>query len=322
MKSRLFAALVCGTLCSPCLADMATLEVVVKDDGGKPVTNAHLCVSTQKKLGFGLGSRRSDYQLTDSYADCMGIVKHTFECPSGDCVFRVEAKGFYPTVRTSVHYRITESKSNLQPSLVENHKFIKVKLRKIVDPRPMFAIGSGQLFAVEENAFSRGFDLKVGDWVHPFGRGEVSDFTIEKNSSMSNGVFRIYSVLRIDGKGNGAYVEKIDKSSEFRSCYQADDSRLTKKEFVFEAVRFPDYTYKSSPPVVSDDEYMVLRTRSIYDEEGNLISCNYSKILGEVKIHCGFLCLSSVFNPNSQDRNIEFDTLRNLNTKTRGVVAP
>ena len=322
MKTNAFVVLVCGMLCSSCSASIATLEVEVKDECGVPVTNAHLLVSTQKRLGLGLGSRKSDYQVSEGYVDRMGIVKHSFHCPSGDCVFWIEAEGFYPTIRMPVHYKIIESKLNLQVSLAENHKHINVKLRKIIDPQPMFAIGSGQFFSVEDDVFSRGFDLKVGDWVRPFGKGEVSDFTIDKNSSMSNGILRIHSVLRIDGNGNGAYVENIDKSSEFKSCYKADDSRLMKKEFVFEAVKFPNYTYKATPPIVSSDEYMVLRTRSIYDGKGNLISCNFSKIFGEVKIHCGFSCLSSAFNPNSQDRNIEFDTSRNLNTKTQGVLFP
>lgn len=322
MKSEWLSTFMCGMFCFSCSAGMATLEVVVKDGRDMPVTNAHLWVSTQKKLGFGLGSRSSDYQVYECYADRMGVVKHSFHCPSGDCVFWVEAEGFYPAVRTPIHYKITESKFNLQASLVENYKHVDVKMRKIINPQPMFAIGSGQFFAVEDNEFSRGFDLKIGDWVRPFGRGVVSDFIIEKHSNVSNGILSIHSVLRIDGKGNGAYVEKINKSSEFRSCYKADDRRLTKNEFVFDAVRFPDYTYKMSSPIVSDDEYMILRTRSKYDEKGRLISCNYSKIFGEVKIQCGFSCMSAVFNPKENDTNMEFDRSKNLNDFSCGLLFP
>jgi len=322
MKYRMFIILMSGVLCLSCSAEMATLEVVVKDELEGPITNAHLCVRTQKKLGFGLGSRTSDYHVSDCCPDQLGVARCSFHCPSGDCVFWVEAEGFYPSVRTPVHYKIVESKFDLHASLAENYKRFEVKMRKIIDPQPMFAIGTGHFFAGEGNVFSRGFDLMIGDWVRPFGKGEMIDFTIEKYSCMSNGVLYVHSVLRVDGKGNGAYVEKIDKSSEFRSCYRVDVRRSMKKEFTFDAVKFPDYTYKMSSPIVSDDEYMILRTRSIYDEKDNLISCNYSKIYGEVKIQGGFSCLTAVFNPKENDANIEFDCLKNLNSFSSGVLLP
>jgi hypothetical protein len=75
-------------------------------------------------------------------------------------------------------------------------------------------------------------------------------------------------------------------------------------------------------PVINGNEYMVIRSRVKCDEQGNIISANYSKILGPAGF-AGLINLEeSVFNPRPNDTNLEFDPERNLyqGKKGRGMI--
>ena len=73
---------------------------------------------------------------------------------------------------------------------------------------------------------------------------------------------------------------------------------------------------------VSDEEYLVIRSRSVVDADGNLKSCNYSKIYGGITAYRYFQFMTMVFNPKKNDANLEFDTQRNLRRRTSGILLP
>jgi hypothetical protein len=64
--------------------------------------------------------------------------------------------------------------------------------------------------------------------------------------------------------------------------------------------------------VVARDEYMVIRTRVVRNEKGEVISANYAKILGPLNFTVQVVLGESVFNPVPNDTNLEFDPERNL----------
>ena len=74
---------------------------------------------------------------------------------------------------------------------------------------------------------------------------------------------------------------------------------------------------------MSDDEYLVIRSRSVVSPRGELLSCNYSKIYGPISCG-GALCFEEMFfNPKVNDRNLEFDPQHNLKKKiVSGFVRP
>lgn len=55
-----------------------------------------------------------------------------------------------------------------------------------------------------------------------------------------------------------------------------------------------------------------LRTRTKLDEKGNVIRANYGKIYGNFEFLDFIKAEAYYFNPTVNDRNIEFDTKRNL----------
>jgi hypothetical protein len=70
-----------------------------------------------------------------------------------------------------------------------------------------------------------------------------------------------------------------------------------------------NYTPKNTPPVPA---YFV-RTRVILDDKGEIISANYAKITSPIYFDPrGRIEFTYVFNPTPNDRNLEFDTNRNL----------
>ena len=75
-------------------------------------------------------------------------------------------------------------------------------------------------------------------------------------------------------------------------------------------------------PVVAQDEYMVIRSRVKYDEKGNIISANYSKIIGPGGFAGCANFMELVFNPRPNDTNLEFDPKQNLyhGKKGRGMI--
>ena len=65
-------------------------------------------------------------------------------------------------------------------------------------------------------------------------------------------------------------------------------------------------------PLLDKNSHIVLRTRVKYDDNGNMISANYSRILGEFSVLPSVSVAESIFNPVPNDTNLEFDPERNL----------
>ena len=74
--------------------------------------------------------------------------------------------------------------------------------------------------------------------------------------------------------------------------------------------------------VINGGEYMVIRSRVKCDEHGNIVSANYSKILGPMGLFGMVGLKEAVFNPRPNDTNLEFDPKRNLyqGKKGRGMI--
>ena len=64
--------------------------------------------------------------------------------------------------------------------------------------------------------------------------------------------------------------------------------------------------------IVKADEYIVLRTRTKLDADGNIIEANYSKILGPFRFGYAVETPCVVFNHRVNDLNLESDCRRNM----------
>ena len=102
----------------------------------------------------------------------------------------------------------------------------------------------------------------------------------------------------------GAYRLKEDKTSLLTTVYDADSNATYQAGFSFvkeensKGLRHFDY--------LDRDSYLVFRTRTRVDKDGNLLGAHYGKILGRWLSGTEYMILSDgCFNPVENDVNIE-----------------
>jgi len=168
-----------------------------------------------------------------------------------------------------------------------------------------------------------GFDLEQGDWVAPYGEGMKGDllFTYNAEYEGTQDYSKRLSLSFSDSK-DGLRTYLLDKSSDLMSLYEAPvDGYVSSLLLERERTR----TKVSLSEEFGDEKYLVFRTRTVTDDEGNIISANYGKIYGPIRY--GLigqeyrLRFDYYFNPTPNDRNIEFERSQNLMTKPgRGAI--
>jgi len=328
------------------------LYVRVVDDEGKPVANATVKVgfSTSHVLfGGGHRSRASSGGNAEARTDTNGNAVVKFNCQSSDFGWHVEADGYY---RSESHREHFKGEDVIIPpafgfvKLHEHEKRGEAVLYRKKNPQPMYAYTREKDVKSPIANGRYGFDLESFDWLPPHGKGKVADFYyVRERPDETNMTKRVrynksgyyqfkngesgYPKLgdvvgRIEFDENcGAYIDEQTGCGSFPSTHRADPRREYIRSIPITIVfcdQFRVWVYEST--VVSGNEYMVIRSRVKCDEKGNIISANYSKILGPA----GFAGLvnfkESVFNPRPNDINLEFDPARNLyqGKKGRGMI--
>lgn len=296
------------------------LMVVAFDEEGNPVTNASVRIQTLRKRFFGAGQNPGDFRWISAQSDTNGVTAVELDMVTCDLSYWLTAAGYYASPCHDVHYRI-QSQNLFSLTLEEHQKEEQVVLRKIKNPIPMFGYGSPTWLGVKLPVHGEyGYDMKAGDFVTPYGKGKVSDFYIRKNYDEKTRDGR--SALFFKGRGNGAYKIKAFTDSEFRSCYAADTNAVFETEFRHEYLKSETGSYCREVCDVKEDECLVLRTRCQYDEQGRLVSCNYSKIYGKIEIRSYLQFRAYAFNPTPNDPNLEFDVKQNLLQKDTSPYFP
>ena len=222
-------------------------------------------------------------------------------------------------------------------------------LRRIKEPIPLYSkvITEATPFRpykipVEKEPI--GFDFFVGDWVKPYGQGKVADilFSYEKEfvefaSIPSRTLEQVRESYKRRCKSEGiAYTEegfrefagKWDSKFEVSFPGEKEGIQMVEEQFnVHSALRMPheapedgykdgftvEKLHTDEPRIARDDIGYFLRTRVKLDEDGEIESANYAKIYGEIEfLPTGYVYFHYYFNPTPNDRNLEFDTQRNL----------
>ncbi len=142
--------------------------------------------------------------------------------------------------------------------------------------------------------------------------GKVSDFHLERFSVTTNGVETQYGWIEF-APGCGAYITKEPdiREGRFPVIYEADTNAVFLSRIPFEC------SYVNGRAVYEDklikgDECMVLRTRAVTNDVGDVTSCNYSKIYGPLNAFRVLEFGSLIFNPRPNDPNLEYDLEHNL----------
>ena len=305
-------------------SESVSLKLNVKDEDGRPVTNAMVKITTLRKRTLNPHRSPNDYLTAFASSDTNGLVSAKIDMVSCSLTYWLSADGYYNSPFKHVHYRIL-SQDLFSLRLAEHEKEESVVMRKIKNPIPMYRYRiNGAKYLPQENG-DYGFDMKEGDFVAPYGKGAVADFYVRKNYDEKKRSTK--SALIFKGKGNGAYKIKAFTDSEFRSCYVADTNAVFTTCFRYEYKNHKyenpkDGSHRTEVCDVNEDECLILRTRCQFDEKGNLVSCHYSRIYGKIEIFRWLNFMSCAFNPMPNDPNLEFDVKRNLNRKDTAPYLP
>jgi hypothetical protein len=201
------------------------------------------------------------------------------------------------------------------------------------NPQPMYAYGDAWIKLPQNGSTSETngeavvthfpdfeYDIRKNALLPPYGEGEVADFKGVHYYVQSNGVARSYGWIEFK-PGCGAYRGTKTGDPTFLSTYEADTN----------AVYLPkiSYSYHSEnnrwvydERLANGEQYLVMRTRAKLDENGKVVECNYSKILGSVSIGREFGFFESVFNPRVNDPNLENLSAENLARRSSGYTHP
>ena len=322
------------------------LYVKVVDDEGNSVSNAVVNVSfTSGHVVFGKGTPL----YYKGYTGKDGRATVRFNCDSSDVHWSVNANGFYPSEVRKEVFKIDVVP--IPPAfynviMLEHEKHGEITLYRKRNPQPMYA-HTWELERKSPIANGRyGFDLEYFDWLPPLGKGKVADFYYVRDRkdvenvkvalakgkgyglmSFRNGtpnypvVGDVVGRIEFDEKC-GAYVGKCTGNENFPSRFGADMTETYVSEFPIRIVAQKGTVWLHEGRVIEKGEYMVIRSRVKCDERGNIVSANYSKLLGPVGFGSLVAIGESVFNPRPNDTNLEFDPERNLyqGKKGRGMI--
>lgn len=206
-------------------------------------------------------------------------------------------------------------------------KEVLIALRKIGDPiqlcvkRVLPREREGFHF---DSADSQSYDLLLGDWLPPLGRGKVADIAFT-HKRIDKGVVRTHNngeslkhigrdevTLCFVGPDNGL-VEYVTDPSETLRIRTAPENGY-KPEHLIWAETDNDLKYTSNE---DKNRNFAFRVRTKRNTKGEIIEAYYGKIYGNPKIDGGgsYLLRGVVFNyyinPKSLDRNLEWDCKNN-----------
>lgn len=285
-------------------AERVSVTYKVTDEGGMPIAGARIetSVETGESLSRWYGSAEYDNYM--KITDSRGVAVCKFRTQDGGFWVSINAEGFYKEETSTNRFVATYDMKAKKYVFSEKEKTLCYVLRRIRNPVKMNISHSLEWrIPLKEGIYP--FDLEVGDWVTPRGKGRTADLeilytqaAITESNKMCRGVLRF--------PNGGAYVKVKRPSGSFQSDYEANTNGVFVSEFPFE------YNFDKTGGsrhirgnILGDSEYLVFRIREQRDREGKVISANYGKLYGRLKT---FGCLyygKGFFNPTPNDPNIE-----------------
>lgn len=167
-----------------------------------------------------------------------------------------------------------------------------------------------------------GYDLEAGDWVAPYGKGMKSDlvFVISSKSVTNTQNFDVQGELTFANPLDGLdhVPQAIVKYSSFKWERLAPENGYQPQYRLFytwwgSQHQQPTQNFKFGG---KEWEGYFFRVRTV-EQNGKIVSAHYGKIRGGIEIDPRWTSTCTVaftyyFNPTPNDRNLEWDTKKNL----------
>ena len=278
---------------------LATFELTVKDDQGKPVLGA--------KTTAGFWQPRGGASFDEGSTDAQG--KSTLSGEAWmDGIYSIKKEGYYET-----RGEATFQAPIVGFSFFERRRWLPVvrtvTLKKVRNPIPLVVHGHPELPVVR---FDKpiGLDLEAMDWVYPDGNGKYTDILVTFHADATRIAQTPWAPVEnisfdFTNPGDGLQFHKTDMWSDLRSAYCANVSLPFESRVILHC--------DGQGHAFRVENYLIVRVRSQKNETGEIISANYAKLYGGLSVREGKLRIMAVyFNPRPNDTNLEFDPERNL----------
>lgn len=266
----------------------------ILDDAGQPVASAKVQVGYMQT------------NQIDGLTDSNGVFVATHTDRTFALGFVVKKEGYYPDY---YHYELFKpGQLDDQKVAANRNATFTLTIKRIIRPISMYAkhIEGGP------PVFNQpiGYDLMVGDWVGPYGKGIATDiiFNGELNQKAKND-FDYKLTVSFTKTGDGIQDFSIPTDdlhspiSQLRSMQDAPTNGY-QNQIVRTMSRHPGIGTKED--MNNPDRNYYFRVRTVIDDRGNLVSAHYGKIYGD------FMNFSYYLNPTPNSRNVEFDPKQNL----------
>jgi hypothetical protein len=296
----------------------AKVTVHVTDEGGVAVSNAEAVAQFQNALKPGEGQGTGRPTEVRGLTDTNGLCVLTGNGTDGSVGIGILKDGYY---YGNAEVSFTNGDHILNRWLPWNPT-VEVIIQKKGVQVPMYARKVNEVKIPTENQ-SVGFDLMVGDWVAPYGKGETSDFLFKFESKPEPEVppreirpFDVTLTLSFSNDGDGIQSVFVPQRvhTGLRLPRQAPaggyEPKLTKHQQT-ERGQVPHIEFR-------DDQNYFFRVRTKKDAQGNIVSALYGKIDGDFNqesggiVARGWLSFTYYLNPEPNSRNMEFDPKQNL----------
>lgn len=276
---------------------------VVDAETGLPITNALVKTTfTQKRDPWGKGVGKSNRVEVPVDQNGEAILSgRTIQIGKGGTAFADE---YYADVGS---FRFT-GKSIALNRWEPWNPTVEIKMRPKKNPVSMVHKKMLRKKIPAAADGSIGYDLEIGDWIAPHGKGKITDFlfTITKVNDPKEGIRYALSFSNpLDGIQE--YVPPEGLRSSYIFPYQAPTSGYMPTLEKYRLLAYPvlkDYPANN----LKNDKSInyIFRTRTKVDEDGNIVSANYGRIKGEVTIFLNnTIDLGYWFNPEPNNRSLE-----------------
>ncbi|MGV3661404.1 MAG: hypothetical protein ACO1TE_14545 [Prosthecobacter sp.] len=291
----------------------------VVDDVRKPVENAEVTASVFSHWLGGEGFGKDVNTITQGLTTREGLYELEATSSRGDFACNVAKQGHYGL--RGVRFNFAGAPGGRWEPWGAS---VPIELKRVLDPIPLMAKvvvpRPGDYTAMP--ADKAAYDMELGDWTAPHGLGRHGDLVFELDGRAARLDAAYETTLRISFSNSADGVVIVDSSkdqpSELKMPYGAPlEGYQPAKAWKKSRVKGPATGLPYTADKLSDDfkagENYFLRVRTQMDDEGRIISAHYAKVQGGfLWWPTGLIKFQYHFNPKANDRNLEFDPLKNL----------
>ena len=332
MKVYVVVLAACFAVARSLYADMVKFSALVIDDSsGLPIPGVSVRANFAEDIGWRAWteSPRPDVDIEVTGRDGRCCLKGKTNCGDAGCWVPEPPPGYYSGRGWGHEYK----EKNLFGVWQPDNLVATIRLQRVEHPIPLSVKNVRPKVAPETfdgtNAVLR-YDLVLGDWLPPEGKGEHADLEIRTKLTINEVLqvgrrrkkvfFEFRTEIEFAGEGNGCCAEMTAPTMgiKLRSAPEAGYGKTIVNRFGVKR--------KIVGPNVNEAEYSdsnpnrcyYFRIRSRFDDKGNLVEAYYGKVYGDFNFHgdwyLGFQGFDFLYylNPKSLDRNLEWDLKTNL----------